>query len=275
MFNNLSGKQGFLFGIISGGGIMAIAGFSIASALLFTKQTTAMQPSQTNTQPAVAAAQNTNATPAATPANIPKSDKPKAELFVMSYCPYGMDMEQNAFIPAYSLLKDKADISVKFVSYAMHGKQEVEENTRQYCAQEQDKDKYFTYLNCFNESGNSASCLQKAGLDEKKLNNCVSDTNKKYAIMDKFNDQSTWLNGNYPVYPIDEELNNAYGVQGSPTLVINGTQVSADRTANGVAAAICAGFNNAPAECDQFLAQAATVQPALAMNQNAKGACGG
>lgn len=269
MFNNLSGKQGFLFGIISGGGIMAIIGFSLASALLFTR------PNSQQPAAAVATIQNTNNSPAAVPANIPKSDRPKAELFVMSYCPYGIDMEQNAFIPAYSLLKDKADISVKFVSYAMHGKQEVEENTRQYCAQEQDKDKYFSYLSCFNESGNSTSCLQQSGLNEKKLNSCITDTNKKYAIMDKFNDQSTWLNGNYPVYPIDEELNNAYGVQGSPTLVINGTQVNAERTANGVAAAICAAFNNAPAECDQLLAQAAAVQPALAANQNTNGACGG
>lgn len=274
MFNNLSGKQGFLFGVIAGGGVMAVIGFTLASALLFTRQTTGIQ-TNTNAQQGIAANGNINNSPAPIPANIPKTDRPKAELFVMSYCPYGIDMEQNAFIPAYNLLKDKADISVKFVSYAMHGKQEVEENTLQFCAQEQDKDKFFTYLSCFNESGNSANCIKQAGLNEKKLNNCIADTNKKYAIMDKFNDQSTWLNGNYPVYPIDDELNNAYGVQGSPTLVINGTQVNAERTANGVAAAICAAFTNAPAECDQLLAQAATIQPALAANQNVNGACGG
>ncbi len=272
MFENISGKQGFVFGLLSGAGLLAVIGSAIMGSLVLTREKSAL----VSTQPVqVAANQQAANQPAALPTNIPKTNKPKAELFVMSYCPYGMDMEQNAFIPAYNLLKDKADISVKFVSYAMHGKQEVEENTRQFCAQQQDADKYFKYLNCFNATNNSANCLQQAGLDEKKLNRCIDDTNKKYGILDKYNDQSTWLSGRYPLYPIHEELNNTYGVQGSPTLVINGAQVNADRTPAGVAAAICAAFNKAPAECDQFLAQAATVQPAVATNQNTGGACGG
>lgn len=273
MLKNLSGKQGFLLGILSGAAIMAIGGYVITTALLLNKQTPPLADRADNTQQAPTVAEQNAPAASDLPTAITKSARPTAELFVMSYCPYGMDMEQNAFIPAYNLLKKNADISIKFVSYAMHGKQEVEENTRQYCAQTQDTDKYFKYLNCFNGSGNSASCIQQAGIDEKKLNRCIDGTNDKYAILDKYNDQTTWLNGRYPIYPIHEQLNNTYGVQGSPTLVINGTQVTADRTANGVISAICAAFDKAPAECSQFLSQSGNTQP-VATNKKA-GACGG
>lgn len=77
-----------------------------------------------------------NATPT-TPTAAVKSDKPTVELFVMSYCPYGTQMEK-ALIPAKELLGDKANISIKFVAYTMHGAKETQENTRQYCIVQKD-----------------------------------------------------------------------------------------------------------------------------------------
>lgn len=277
MFDNLSGKQGVIFGLISGMGLSAIIGFIILTpTLLKTSADAKNLATNHQTQPAVQ-----QQTPAATqtqqPNNLPKSDKPGVELFVMSHCPYGLQMEK-ALIPAYELLKNKADITIRFVSYAMHGKSEVEENTRQYCAQQQNKDRYYTYLNCYADSGDSAGCMKTSGLNENKINSCVNTTNKQFAIIDKYNDQTTWLNGKYPQYPINEVLNTKYGVQGSPTLVINGVQVEADRTPDGLKSVICSAFNNPPAECGQTLT-GVSPQAGLGGGQTpaapATGGCGG
>ena len=56
---------------------------------------------------------------------ITKSDKPKVELFVMSYCPYGTQIEKG-IIPAVQALGDKIDFNLKFVNYSMHGKKELD-----------------------------------------------------------------------------------------------------------------------------------------------------
>jgi len=61
-----------------------------------------------------------------------KTDKPEVELFVMSYCPYGTQMEKG-ILPAFDTLGDTVDAELKFVDYAMHGEKEVKENLRQYC----------------------------------------------------------------------------------------------------------------------------------------------
>ena len=270
MFDNLTGKQGLVFGIISGIGLSAVIGIAIivpklsggnveAKNLTATIQPSAqIDPSTEQAQP---------------PLNLPKSDKPQVELFVMSKCPYGLQMEK-ALIPAYDLLKKKADISIKFVSYAMHGKEEVDENTRQYCAQQQNKDKYFSYLKCYATSEDSAACLKSSGLNESNINSCVDKTNKKFNILDKFNDQSTWLSGQYPLYPVDQDLNDKYGVQGSPTLVINGVQAEANRTPDAIKSAICSSFNNPPVECGQTLTLSSP-QPGFGAGQTQNATAGG
>ena len=53
------------------------------------------------------------------------------ELFVMSHCPYGVQMEKG-ILPVLKLLDTRIDFSLKFVDYAMHGKTELDEQTRQY-----------------------------------------------------------------------------------------------------------------------------------------------
>jgi protein-disulfide isomerase len=255
MLENLSAKQGFVFGLVTGLGASAILACAVMLPSVLGKGNNTI--SQTYSPNQLATQQQAVDTGAQqqVPTNIPKSDKPKVELFVMSNCPYGLQMEK-AYVPAYDLLKNKADMTVKFVSYIMHGKDELDENTRQYCAQEQDRDKYYAYLKCYASSQDSAGYMKLSGLNESKINSCVDKTNKKFAILDKYNDQTTWLSGRYPLYPIHEDLNNKYGVQGSPTLVINGVQVESGRTPEAIKSTICAAFNNPPSECSQTLALA-------------------
>lgn len=253
-FQLLDTKSALLLGVVGGVLVLGTIGFIVLGSLALKNKGSVKPPSS----PAVNVA--TNDTPAPI---VVKSDRPKVELFVMAYCPYGLQMEK-AYLPAWELLKNKADISVKFVSYAMHGKKEMDENTRQYCIQTEQSGKYAAYLQCFFSAGqndgteaNYQQCLDQAGVNQSALGNCVAKTDKKFGITAKFNDQSSWLSGQYPLYPVNDELNNKYGVQGSPTLVINGSEVKAGRTPEAVKAAICASFDNPPAECEQKLSSAA------------------
>jgi len=181
---------------------------------------------------------------------MPKTDKPEVELFVMSYCPYGTQIEKG-MLPAARLLGDKIDFSVKFVYYAMHGEKEVNEQTLQYCIQKEYNNKYLDYLECFLEEGDTEGCLEEVSLTG-KLNSCIENTDKEFKITEKLNDESTWL-GSYPPFDIDKKLNEEYGVSGSPTLIINGVKASVSRDPASLLDAICTGFKVKPAECSEEL----------------------
>jgi hypothetical protein len=187
-----------------------------------------------------------------TSTEIPKSDRPDVKIFVMSYCPGSLQAE-NMMLPVYDLLKDKIDIGIYFVDYAMHGKLEIDENLRQYCMQNENQSQYFDYLSCFINGGDSDSCLSQAGIDLTKLNSCVAATDATYNITGQFNDQSTWVHGD-PVFNIHKELNELYGVTGSPTIIINGVRVTVNpRTPENFKQIICSAFNTSPEECSQAL----------------------
>ena len=190
-------------------------------------------------------------------ANAPKKDKPEVDVFVMSYCPYGTQIEKG-IIPVAEALGNKINFNVKFVDYAMHPSQgEVEENLRQYCVQRDERSKFFPYLKCFLKAGDSASCLKEAKVDSGKLKACTDSTDKKYQITEKKNDKSKWSSGSFPPFDINKEDNVKYGVQGSPTLVINGTQISAGRDSKSLLDAICASFTKQPEECKKTLSATA------------------
>jgi len=251
-FESLEPKSALIVGVVAGFLVLGTIGFLVTLGILLGGKGGATDDNlavNTNT-PVVNANQQTLVTP-----TVPKTNKPKVELFVMSYCPYGLQMEK-AYLPAWSLLKDKADISLKFVSYAMHDLKEVEENTRQYCIGKEQGDKLISYLSCFSGKDDSAGCLKEAKINESKMSSCVTKANKDFGIMDKYNDQASWLSGRYPIYPVHQAENDQYGVQGSPTLVINGQEASVSRTPEAVKLAICAGFENAPKECETVLSNA-------------------
>lgn len=184
--------------------------------------------------------------------DISKSDKPQVELFVMSHCPYGTQIEKG-ILPVSDLLKDKIDFSVKFVDYAMHGEKEIKEEMSQYCIQKEQPDKYKDYLKCFLEEGNSDNCLKGAKISASKLSSCVSSTDKEYKITENFNNKSSWVGGNFPPFGVHKAENEKYGVQGSPTLVINGVVSRSGRDSKSLLSAVCSAFTNKPSECNQEL----------------------
>jgi len=184
-----------------------------------------------------------------------KTDVPTVRLFVMAHCPYGLQA-QKALLPVMDLLKDKADIGVYFVNYIMHGKNEIDENLRQYCIQKEQNDKYGAYLNCFALGAGVEGfdkCLSDAGIDKNKMNSCISATDQQFKITEQYNDKSTWVSGQFPKFSVHDDLNQQYGVQGSPTLIINGKLVNANRSPEEFKKAVCDAFITAPAECNQTL----------------------
>jgi hypothetical protein len=195
---------------------------------------------------------NTDNTPN-TSAEVPKSDRPDVKIFVMSYCPGGQQAQKMA-LPVYELLKDKIDIEIYFVDVAMHDKQELDENLRQYCMQNYNQSQYFDYLSCFLQSGNSSSCLTEVGIDLVNLANCVAVTDATYNVTGQYNDQSTWRYGIYPLFDVQKDLNELYGVTASPTIIINGVKVTVSpMTPENFKQIICSAFNTSPEECSQTL----------------------
>ncbi len=183
---------------------------------------------------------NTDTTDTTQQKDVPKSDKPKVELFVMTYCPYGTQAEKG-IIPAINALGSKIDAKIRFVHYFMHGDQEEKETYTQVCIREEQSSKYLNYLSCFLEDGNSTRCLTKTAIDKTKLNACLANDNKKAK----------------EYYKVDSDLSNKYGVQGSPTLIINRVESSAGRDSVSYLKGICSAFNTAPAtECAKQLSSA-------------------
>ncbi|PID52068.1 MAG: hypothetical protein CR972_04155 [Candidatus Moraniibacteriota bacterium] len=181
-----------------------------------------------------------------------KLSKPEVEVFVMSHCPYGTQIEKG-MIPVFEALGNKIDGKFKFVDYAMHGVKEVTEQLRQYCIQEKEPQKFLTYLTCFLEDGDATRCNTVANINQAILNQCVAVTDEAYKVTELLEDKSAWVSGQFPQFNIYKEENEKYGVQGSPTLVINGEKIQSGRDSASLLAAVCSGFEEQPEECQAEL----------------------
>jgi protein-disulfide isomerase len=181
---------------------------------------------------------------------VPKTDKPKADLYVFSYCPYGLQVEK-AVAPVYDLLKDKAEINLVHIG-AMHGEYEKTEAIRQLCIQDSyGKDKLWDYLKLFYVNTAISSCqgadsclspllskiYSQTGIDSSKVNSCMT-------------------NNGLTLYSANTQQASSLSISGSPTWVINGVQSQVGRSPEEVKKAICSAFTTAPTECSQTLSTA-------------------
>ncbi len=173
-----------------------------------------------------------------------KTASPHVELFVMSHCPYALQMEKG-ILPVVELLEDNIDFEIKFLSYAMHGEDEILEQLRQYCIKKEQEDRYIDYLKCFIRDG--SGCLDGIG----DLEECEEETDRRYGIIDKMKNPG----GRFPSFPIYEDECEKYGIRGSPTLVINSQEVRSSRSPSALLDVICGHFEEAPEECDEELSE--------------------
>jgi len=181
-----------------------------------------------------------------TPTEVPKSDKPIVELYVFTYCPYGLQMEK-AIIPVVNLFKDKIEFKIRQIG-AMHGEYEKVEAERQLCIEKNYPTKFLQYVSDFalnteiGNCGGDATCLapkltalySKLGIDGKKIDSCMASEGES-------------------LYNAEVQNSGENGVSGSPTTIINGVTVQPNRNADAIKTAICNVFTTAPAECSQAL----------------------
>lgn len=183
-----------------------------------------------------------------------KSENPKLEAFVVSYCPFGLQMLRilNEIVKNIPELENY--IEVRYIGgiregkiISMHGEKEAEENLRQICIREEQKDRFWEYISCFIKDGNASKCLKEAKIDVEKLEGCMEDENRGLKYAEE-----------------DFELQNTYRVTGSPTLVLNGERVDefefGGRSANAVKTLLCCGFVKQPEYCSKNLT---TIQAAI------------
>jgi len=183
-----------------------------------------------------------------TPKEIPKTDKPVAELYIFSYCPAG-SAALDTFSEAADFLKDNAVFKVKFFSN-MHGEHERQQNMIQECIQRVALDKYWSYAKQFVEEvyqkcasvrttdcdkEKSIALMKSVGIDSDKVMTCVKENGETYYNQDK-NDASKLQ------------------LQYSPSIVINGVYLgNIDRSPEGIKSAVCSAFNKQPDKCTKTL----------------------
>lgn len=185
---------------------------------------------------------------------VPKTTKPSVELYVFTYCPYGLQMEK-ATIPVAKLLAGKIDFKIRQIG-AMHGDYEKVEAERQLCIEKNYPDKFLDYVLAFAENteiGNckgDATCLTpkinalytKLGIDAKKINSCMTSEGED-------------------LYNAEVQNSNSKGVSGSPTVLVNGVSSSMSRSPAGVLDGICQTFadTSVPQACATQLSSTSSV----------------
>jgi glutaredoxin len=189
-----------------------------------------------------------------------KTDKPVAQLFVMSFCPYGQAAEK-AMKPVVDLLGDKTTIEPHFIVSvsgttvnSLHGEYEANEDMRQACIWKYYGQKtfwnYVDYIDNNCNRDNIDTCwkdaAKNAGVDVSKIEDCF--TKEGLELMKS-----------------EEALTSKYGVTGSPTLIINGATYNGARTPEAYKQAICSAFTTPPSECSQTLSSSGST---------ASGGCG-
>jgi len=189
--------------------------------------------------------------------DAPKTDKPKVELFVMAFCPYGVIAEK-AMGPAYDLLKDKADINVRYIASiegddiskvkSLHGPIEGTEDARQLCIlKNYDKDTLWKYITDLDEN-----CYPIYRKGDEVYKECYTKSAKQAGIDINKVDECVLKEGPSLIKEQDK-ISKDYGVSGSPTIIINGTKVNPARNPEGFKTAICNAFNEQPEECKTVL----------------------
>lgn len=178
---------------------------------------------------------------------VGKAANPKLEAFVMSKCPYGLQMQRVLNEAVKNIPSLVGNIKVTYMGAvtngkitSMHGDAEAQENLRQICIREEQPDKYWKYIDCYIKKGETDSCLVSSGINSSNLSACMSDSSRGLT---------------YAQSDFDAEA--AYGVTGSPTLILNGQRVSESafggRTAEALKDLICCGFESQPDICSQEL----------------------
>ncbi|MBI2665430.1 hypothetical protein HYX12_02300, partial [Candidatus Woesearchaeota archaeon] len=180
------------------------------------------------------------------PVEVPKSAKPEVELYVFTYCPYGLQMEKAA-APVVKLLGNKMDFKIRQIG-AMHGPYEEKEAKRQLCINKLYPKKFWDYLTYFAIDSDIGNCRG----DDTCVNPLINKLYNKLSIDGSKVDACMNKDG-ASLYAAEESNSQQNSVGGSPTMIINGVQSSVARNPEAIKQAICSAFSTEPSECQQTL----------------------
>ncbi|MEK7562243.1 MAG: hypothetical protein AAB509_00990 [Patescibacteria group bacterium] len=203
-------------------------------------------------------------------ANLKKSDSPIIEAYVVSRCPFGLQMQRVMADVIQNIPELAKNMKVRYMGSvsgntitAMHGEAEAKENLRQICVREEQPAKYWNYVSCQMKTGDTAGCEKSTGINSTQMNSCISDTNRGVAYAKK-----------------DFDLNTKYNIQGSPTLILGDSQISefdfGGRSSQALKIIACAAFNSEPGYCSKTLntAEAAASFSETYANSGSSGSSG-
>jgi len=189
--------------------------------------------------------------------DAPDTEKPEVNLFVMAFCPYGMQAE-NYMKPVVDLFGEKINITIRFIASvqgttvdsvrSLHGINEAKEDLRQICIQ-----KYYNRSVFWNYLMEINSICSSNYNNDTALENCWKASAQKFGIDTNLIETCAYGSEGIDLLKIDEQLVEQYGVTGSPTLIINGAVYNGARNSESFKQAICSGFITPPAECNQTL----------------------
>lgn len=181
-------------------------------------------------------------------ADISKQNSPVLQAFVVSYCPYGTQMQAILADIITRIPNLSQNIKVRYIGdvsqgtvLSMHGPTEAAENLRQICIREEQADKYWEYVSCTLSSQSSGTCIKKAGVDNTTLTSCINDKSRGIVYAQE-----------------DFSLSRNFGVTASPTLVLNNVIVRefdfGGRTPEAIKSLLCCGFTTMTEDCKISLA---------------------
>ncbi len=181
--------------------------------------------------------------------DVNKSATPKMTAFVVADCPFGLQMQRvmNKAITEQPALKDAFE--VKYIGAieggkitSMHGDAEAQENLRQICIREEQKNLYWPYVACYMKAqGKSAECLTQTGVNVASVNACMADAKRGNTYAQK-----------------DFDLMAKYDIGSSPTLLVNESQVVSEfdfggRTPNALKEVLCCASSTKAGYCGTAL----------------------
>jgi glutaredoxin len=198
-----------------------------------------------------------------------KTARPVVDLYVMAFCPYGTQAE-TVMRPVVDLLGTTADIRVRYITTisgptsdnvtSLHGPMEAKEDLRQLCIMKSTPEKYWDYLEAFNDQ--CYSIWQNTSA----LDSCRKNVTTRLGIDLSKTESCAFRTDGLALLKADETDATKFGVSGSPTLIINGIEYAGSRTPEAYKLAICNSYDTAPAVCNTTLSTAQVT--------NAAGGCG-
>jgi len=194
-------------------------------------------------------------TPSPTTTPVVKTARPTVELYVMSFCPFGVQVEK-VMKPVVALLANSTDFRVYYIANvpgtdlstakSLHGNAEAIEDARQLCILAHSPASYWEYLGAFD-----TQCYS-LWMNQTQLGACQQNVTDQLGITETVKECMTGNEG-YELLKADSAAVNGAGITSSPTIMINGQKYTGRRTSESIKQGICDHFDATPEACSTVL----------------------